>query len=141
MTPKIRVLFVDDDPAYRDLAAMMLEKVDSSIDVLTEGDPSNVPHRLTDESIDCVVSDYQMPGMDGLQLCERIREVHPEVPFFLFTSFEGGEVIEAALETGATDYIRKESGIEHFKLLANRVVKAVEHHRLRNQLTTQESEA
>lgn len=141
MNREICVLFVDDDPAYQDLTAMMLEKVTQRLTVLTEGDPNEVQDRLHAEPIECIVSDYQMPGLDGLQLLERIREDHPEMPFFLLTSVDDCDVIEAALATVATDYIRKESGIEHFKLLANRVVNAVEHHRLRSRIVATESQA
>lgn len=127
----IEVLYVDDDPALRDLTAEMLERVHPAISVRTESDPTSVPGHLTEESIDCLVSDYHMPEMDGLELYDRVRDAHPDVPFFLFTNNDQPELIETALDAGVTDYVEKQPGIAHYKLLANRITNAVQHHRTR----------
>lgn len=140
MSPDITVLFVDDDAALRDITAETLERLVPTITVSTESTPTAVSERLAEESLDCIVSDYQMPRMDGLQLCEQVRSEHPDIPFFLFTSIDDRDVIEEALASGATDYIWKAPGIEHYKLLGNRIVNAVQHYRLRNRLVAMESE-
>lgn len=141
MTPDIRVLFVDDYLAYRDLTATMLEKVAPNIAVLTEGRPTAVENRLREESIDCVVSSYELPGMNGLQVCESVREEHPKLPFFLLTAYDVDEILDRALTKGVTDYVQKEAGVNHFKLLANRVVNAVEHNRLQDRVIELEAGA
>lgn len=139
MIDPIRVLCVDDDAAIRDLTAEFLERVTPRITVRTAADPTAVPARVKNEDIDCLVSDYQMPTMDGLELCKRVRREHPDMPFFLFTSNTDRSLIEEALAVGATDYIEKASGIEHYTLLANRITNAVQHHRTRMRLADQAS--
>lgn len=141
MCEEIRVLYVDDNAALRDLTAELLEKVSPSITILTESDPESVQAQITAESIDCVVSDYQMPGYDGLELLEDVRAEFENLPFFVFTSNGDRAVIEAALDAGATDFIEKATGIEHYKLLANRITNAVRHHRDRQRIAELEAQS
>ena len=140
MAEDILVLFVDDDPALRDLTAEFLERVNEAITVQLEADPRAVPERLEEKPVDCIVSDLQMPSMNGIELCQHIRRDYPMLPFFIFTSVDDGCTIERALEAGATDYIEKAGGIEHYKLLAHRISNAVQHHRARDRLADLEPE-
>lgn len=140
MCEKIRVLFVDDSAPMRDLTAEFLEKVSPLITVYDESDPESVQSRIEADAIDCIVSDYEMPGYDGLELCADVREEFEHLPFFLFTSNGDPAVIEDALEAGVTDYIEKSTGIEHYKLLANRITNAVHHHRDQQRIAELEAE-
>ena len=139
MSEEIRVLYVDDSAPMRDLTAELLERVDSSITVHAVSDPEAVESLIEEEFIDCIVSDYEMPSYDGLELCRDIRAEFEDLPFFLFTSKHERAVIEAALDAGATDYIEKSTGIEHYKLLANRITNAVHHHRDRQRIADLEN--
>ena len=123
------MLHVDDDPAFRDLTAEFLGQVDGAIAVESESDPTVVPSRVKTEPIDCVVSDLEMPRRDGLELCRLVRDEHATLPFVLFTNRQGEAVIERAMEAGATDYLRKETGTHHYTLLANRIRLLVSRHR------------
>lgn len=125
----VRVLHVDDDPAVLDLTADFLERLDGEMTLLSETDPRAVPERLETEDIDCVISDKRMPECDGVELCRRVREDHPDLPFVLFTSERRDGVLEEAMEAGATDFVAKEPGVEQYELLADRVREAVRDHR------------
>lgn len=129
MVDSIQVLHVDDDSAFRDLAAELLERADDSITVYSESDPTAVPACIEAEPIDCIVSDFDMPECDGLELCHRVRREYPEFPFVLFTNRTGAEIVDRAMSAGATDYIQKETGTHHYELLANRITLAVTRHR------------
>jgi len=135
----IRVLHVDDDAEFADLTREFLEREHDRLTVATAHDARAGLDRLAETDFDCVVSDFQMPGLDGLEFFEAVREDHPEVPFVLFTG-EGSESIAAdAVSAGVTDYLQKRSGTEQFALLANRIVKAVERADARRAVTeTQE---
>jgi PleD family two-component response regulator len=137
----LQVLHIDDDATLRDLTAELLERVDDGVTVRSESDPTAVPGRIKAEPIDCVVSDYRMPEMDGLELCQRVRETHSDIPFFLFTTEYSEEVVDRAMSFGVTDYIQKESGTTHYKLLAHRIRNAVRHHRIRERIRQLEDPA
>lgn len=125
----IRVLHVDDDPAFARLADTSLGEMDDRIEVRSETDPTAVLDRLSDGDVECVVSDYRMPEIDGLALLERVREEHPSLPFVLFTGQGSERIASRAISAGVTDYVSKDGGIEQFELLANRIRGAVEQRR------------
>lgn len=139
MAHDVRVLHVDDDPALLDLTADILERVDDDVRVLSESDPTAVLERLEREPVDCVVSDLRMPECDGFELCERVRRIHPDLPFFVFTSESGGGLVDRAMAVGATDFIEKDPGIDQYKLLVNRIERSVEHHRARKRIVELET--
>ena len=125
----IGVLHVDDDPDITEVAAKFLEREDPRLAVATESKPSTALDRLVDETFDCVVSDYDMPRMDGLEFFEAVRGRHPDVPFVLFTGKGSEAVAGEAVSAGVTDYLQKESSTEQYRLLANRITNAVDQSR------------
>jgi len=128
---RARLLYVDDDPDFAALAADMLERADDRLDVTVVHDADSGLERLGGDSVDCVVSDYDMPGRTGLEFLRAVRESHPELPFVLFTGKGSEEVASEALRAGATDYLRKGGTNDRYELLANRVLNAVEQYRAR----------
>lgn len=120
----IRVLAVDDDQSLVELTAASLERHDDRLRVSTETDPTVATDRVDSGRFDCVICDYEMPRLDGLEVLSAVREVDPDIPFILFTGQESDDIAEAALDAGVTDYLRK-GGPERYDLLANRVTNAV----------------
>jgi len=129
----ITVLHVDDDPQIGDLVATFLERVSDDISVVTESNAVAALDRLGDGSIDCIVSDYQMPNTDGLELLEIIRERYPDMPFILFTGQGSEEIASEAIAAGVTDYMQKGTGTDQYEVLANRVENAVDQYRTEQQ--------
>ena len=124
----IRVLHVDDDPAFLELAGEMLQRTDEPLDVTTETDPRAALERLASSSFDCVVSDYEMPQMDGLEFLRHVREDHSQLPFVLLTGKGSEEIASEAISAGVTDYLQKGPREDQYTLLANRIVNSAEHH-------------
>lgn len=117
----VNVLHVDDDSDLVDLAAEFLTREDESFTVKTETDPTAVPDRLEDERVDCIISDYEMPEVDGLELVGRIRSVDASVPFILFTG-QGSEAVAAeAINSGVDAYIQKGGSQSKYTVLASHV--------------------
>lgn len=108
---EIRVLHVEDDAAFADLVATYLERERESFTVVTETDPREVLDRLEETPVDCVVSDYEMPHLDGLDVLEAIRERYPDLPFVLFTGQGSEEIASEAISAGVTEYLQKRGGI------------------------------
>lgn len=69
--------------------------------------PEEALARLQTGSYDCIVSDYQMPRLNGIELAKKIRELS-DIPFILYTGRASEEVVETAFEVGINDYLRKE---------------------------------
>jgi PAS domain S-box-containing protein len=124
----ITVLHVDDDPDVLDITATFLQRADRRFEVVTETDPDAALDRL-DGGVDCVVSDYQMPAMDGLAFLDAVRDEAPELPFVLFTGKGSEEIASDAISAGVTDYLQKRTGTDQYEILANRIANAVDRHR------------
>ncbi len=129
MNRAIHVLHVDDNAAFRDLTAGFLERVSDHIRVHSIADPTAVLNTLDVDLIDCVVSDYKMPEMNGIELCWDVRVTHPDLPFFLFTSYNDTDIIDQAEAAGATAYLEKEPGIDQYTVLANHITTTVDTYR------------
>jgi PAS domain S-box-containing protein len=125
----IRVLLVDDDDAVAELTATYLERSSGDIEAIVETCPDAALDHVTDGGVDCVVSDYEMPEMDGLAFLAEVREIDPDLPFILFTGKGSEEIASEAISAGVTDYLQKETGTEQYEVLANRVENAVAQHR------------
>ena len=125
----IDVLHVDDNVDLAEMVARSLEREDSRLAVTTEQGAAAALDRLAGGTFDCVVSDYEMPRMDGLEFFGAVRERHPDVPFILFTGKGSEAVAGEAVSAGVTDYLQKESSTEQYRLLANRITNAVDQSR------------
>ena len=124
----ISVLHVDDQPTFGNMVESYLEKLNDDIVVHTETDPRAAIDHLESGTVDCIVSDYEMPELDGLQFLRAVRETYPNLPFILFTGRGSEEVATEAIDRGVSFYLQKD-GNESYELLANRVRHAVEHAR------------
>ncbi len=130
----IHVLHVDDNPDLGDLTATFLERDDDRFTVETATGAGEALEMVSDHPPDCIVSDYNMPGMDGLEFLEAVRAEYPDLPFVLFTGKGSEEVASDAISAGATDYLQKQSGAEQYQLLANRITNAVRQYRSEEKL-------
>ncbi|WP_340098343.1 PAS domain S-box protein [Salinibaculum salinum] len=121
----MEVLHVDDEPDFADLTATFLEREDHQFTVETATTGDDGLERIDDRRPDCIVSDYNMPGMNGLEFLQAVRERYPDLPFILFTGKGSESIASDAISAGVTDYLQKGSGTERYELLANRIRNAV----------------
>ena len=131
---RVVVLHVDDDAAFVETAASVLERVDERMTVVTATGTAEATTILDDREIDCIVSDYEIDARTGLELLDDVRERCPDLPFVLFTGKGSEEVASDAISRGVTDYLQKETGKEQFEVLANRIDNAVSRYRSQREL-------
>lgn len=131
----INVFYVEDNKQLRDLLATVLPQECTEIRVETLPTPRDALENLTSTAPDCIVSDYEMPGMDGIEFLRNVRESYPDLPFILYTGKGSETVASEAISAGVTDYLQKESSPEHYELLATRIETAVDKHRTETELT------
>jgi PAS domain S-box-containing protein len=117
----ISVLHLDDDADFLELTHDFLARETAPITIAWETDPEAGLRRLATETFDCVVTDYKMGRLNGLELFDHIRADHPDLPVVFFTGKGSEEIAVEAIRRGVTDYIPKQTGSEQFSLLANRI--------------------
>ncbi|MDZ7702373.1 MAG: PAS domain S-box protein [Halobacteriales archaeon] len=125
----ITVLLVDDEPDVAATTREFLEHEAPRLEVETVGTATQGLERLEAGGVDCIVSDFEMPGRDGIQFLEAVRSRGYDLPFLLFTGRGSEEVAADAISAGATDYLQKSPGNEQYTMLANRLEQAVERRR------------
>jgi len=131
---QIRVLHVDDEPDFADLTGTFLEREDDRFTIETATSADDGLEIINDRPPDCVVSDYNMPSMDGLEFLQAVREDNPNLPFILYTGKGSEAVASEAISLGVTDYLQKGSGTGQYELLANRISNAVEQHQAKRRV-------
>jgi PAS domain S-box-containing protein len=102
----ISLLYVDDEPDLLDLCKLFLEK-EGDFTVATVTSAMEGLQILAEGMTDAIVSDYQMPGMDGIEFLKVVRKEFKEIPFILFTGKGREEVVIEAIENGADFYLQK----------------------------------
>ena len=102
---------------------------DDRITFRTATTPNEGLELLNNHGIDCIVSEYDMPGRDGLSFLETVREEYPNLPFIFYTNKDFETVVSKTISTGSTDYVPKGSSTEHFAFLAQRIITATEQQR------------
>jgi two-component system, NtrC family, response regulator AtoC len=131
-----RLLVVDDDPAMCSMLEAGLAK--HGLAVTSCGTGAAALELLVTEDFDAVVTDLQMSGMSGLELCERIVASRPDVPVVVIAAFGSLDTAIAAIRAGAYDFIPKAFRTELLKIAVDR---AIQHRALRAEVKRLRREA
>jgi len=125
----ISVLFVDDEPVLVDIGRLFLKRAgDFSVTGVLSG--QEAVRLLQENTYDVIISDYQMPGMNGIELLRFVRKQCGDIPFILFTG-RGDEAIAGdAVNTGVDFYVQKGGDPKlQFADIAHKIETAVERRR------------
>jgi two-component system response regulator RpfG len=112
------ILIVDDQSTGRRLLGELMRKIDDDVRVIDVGDAERALDWARGEVCDLVLTDYKMPGIDGVEFTRRLRRLpgYREVPLVMITIVEDKAICYEALEAGATDFLTKP--VDHFECLA-----------------------
>ena len=124
-----RILIVDDDQNMCELLEADLSRRGFQISCFTSANEAF--HALQEKEFDTVLTDLQMPGMDGLDLCNRIVLNRPDVPVIVITAFGSMETAIKAMRAGAYDFVTKPVEMD---ILALTLERAVKHRLLQEQV-------
>ncbi|MFA4859462.1 GAF domain-containing protein [Methanoregula sp.] len=102
----ISVLYVDDDPVLLDIGKLYLEQ-SGTIQVEILDSASTALEKIRTTRYDAVVSDFQMPEMDGIAFLKAVRAEYPFLPFIIFSGKAREDIIIEALNNGADHYSQK----------------------------------
>lgn len=101
-----KILAVDDEPDMLKLLSMIVrEKTQHQI--VTTNNPLEAIEIVKQGSIDMVIADLKMPGLDGSELLDAVREVNKDIPVVIITAFATEEAAAETLEKGGFDFIIK----------------------------------
>jgi signal transduction histidine kinase len=130
-----QILIVDDDVALLQALpqALFLRMQDTKVD--TSDSASKALELIQEHDYDAIVSDIKMPGMDGLTLLAKIRELRPDTPTLLITGHGEHDLAVQALRGGAYDFIQKPIDRDYFVAALQR---AIQTHQLRQQVREQQ---
>ncbi|MFA4848521.1 MAG: response regulator [Methanoregula sp.] len=122
----ISLLFVDDEPSLLDIGKIFLERT-PGITVTTADSAASALQEMERTPFDAIVSDYQMPGMDGIAFLQEVRSRSLTLPFILFTGKGREEIVITALNSGADYYLQKGGDPRsQYAELAHKVKRSVE---------------
>lgn len=135
---KISVLYIDDEPALVEIGKIFLER-GGNIAVTPATSAEEGLSLLAGGAIDGVVSDLQMPGMDGIELLREVRRRYGPLPFIIFTGKGREEAVIEALNAGVDYYLQKGGAPKpQFAELENSLIQAVEKRRIARALEESE---
>ena len=122
----IRILYVDDNPDDREFVSINLPRISREIRVQSVANASDAITALRAGDHDCVVSDLDMPGMNGLELLRTLRDSGDDTPFVFFSTHEFEDLTDVMMLAGAQACETKGIGREQFVRLLNTIRKATQ---------------
>jgi PAS domain S-box-containing protein len=134
----LSVLYVDDEEMLLDIGKLFLERSgDCSVDIAISARKGI--EQMGNKTYDAIVSDYQMPGMDGIEFLKNIRATST-IPFILFTGKGREEVVIEAINSGADFYLQKGGDPKsQFVELKHKILQAVNRRRTEDELRKSET--
>jgi len=115
----LKLLYVEDNQDAREMTSMILEDYFDSIVVAVDGLDGLT--KFQDNDIDIVITDINMPKMDGLEMCGKIREIDDEVPLIILSAHNEESFFTQSIQTGVNGYLLKPIDIDQLTNLIFRV--------------------
>lgn len=122
MAPHYHLLIVDDEKNAREGLKWALENDEFKVDIAVGGQEA-LDH-ISRNRTDLVVTDLKMPGMDGLELLERVKAEDPSIEVIMITAHSTVETAVEAMKQGASDYQTKPIRLDELKLVIQRVLRS-----------------
>ena len=119
--PPVRVLVVDDDKAICEFMETFLTK--DGFEVTTLSDPALAAVEVKEGGYHLVVLDLMMPGLDGVEVLERIRKIDTDVAVVIFTGYPSLDSAVKSMKLDAVDYLKKPFNPEEFREVIDRVMR------------------
>ena len=129
-TESTTILVVDDDSFVREMLSMILETSGYAV-ATAENGAAAFRQCMEGERADLIISDMNMPEMNGIELIRKLRENSVDTPLIILTGNNEISVAVEALNSGATDYLLKDENIQDTVILS--VEKSLEKYRLKKQ--------
>jgi len=114
------VLIVDDEKNIRLTLSQALEVLEVETDTAANGEEALA--KLKGKEFSLILLDLKMPGMDGMEVLRRVREIRPDIRVIILTAYGTVESAVEAMKLGAADFIQKPFAPEEIRELVSRVL-------------------
>jgi two-component system, chemotaxis family, chemotaxis protein CheY len=119
-----KVLIVDDEAHIRKYLSLIVKRLGHPV-ILEAQNGEEALMQYDTHTPDIVLLDVNMPGMDGIQALEKLREAHPKAVVVMLTSLAARNVVERCVELGAVNFLRKDTPKE---AIAKIIAETIEAH-------------
>ena len=116
----MKILLVDDDEWIRDSLSLFFEA--EGCNLRTFETAEEAMETVTQQAYDIVISDYKLPGMDGLEFLRRVKEKQPNAFEILITAYANYEILKEAKMMGVKDIIPKPFSSEDVEMSLSRII-------------------
>jgi len=124
----IKLLHVDDDTQFLYLLKELLETINKSFNVHSCSSAEEALGLLRDQHFDFIISDYMMPGMNGVEFAQQVRS-NSNTPLIIYTGHGSADLAERAYEAGVNDFMTKSLDSAGVRTLSKRIMTMVGSHR------------
>jgi DNA-binding NtrC family response regulator len=114
------ILIVDDEKNIRLTLSQALETLGTQIDAAANGEEALA--KLREKEFGLILLDIRMPGMDGIEVLRRVREIRPDIRVIMITAYGTVESAVEAMKLGAVDFLQKPFDPEEIRELVSRVM-------------------
>lgn len=125
----LNILYVEDDELLRNSTAELFSNYFNSVEVAIDGNDGYEKYKLyfdeTGQNYDIVISDINMPIMDGLEMCSKVREITFDQSIILVTAFNETSYLHKAIEIGIDGFLTKPIETEQLKSVLYKTTQAV----------------
>lgn len=117
-----RVVIVEDSPGFRTVLHALLRTRCGVTVVAEAGDGATGLACVREHVPDAVITDFQMPGTDGIEMTRALRRDHPDLPVIMLTGFPGPELMQEAFDAGVSAFLDKGSAVAQLPDLLREVL-------------------
>jgi len=131
----VKIIHVDDEPFVLEITREILQSFDRDVEMKGYTSPKEAIEMVKRTEPDCVLSDFNMPEMDGIEFTRRLRE-YSKIPVVMYSNLSDEGVTCEAFEAGVDDFVMKQdnSDSEHYVVLMKRIKNVVDRYRVKKQL-------
>ncbi len=115
------ILIIDDEPKMAGILKRVLTK--QGYEVVTTSKPEQGLTILQSQPVQIILCDLKMPGMDGIEVLERAKQIQPQAEFIMMTAYATAQTAVESMKKGAYDYLIKPFPLDELKILLARVLK------------------
>ncbi len=120
----IRLLYVEDDPLSREFVMEILKEIFPHIVVAVDG--VDGLHKFNENDIDLIITDINMPNMNGFEMIEQIREEDRDISIVILSAYNESDYFTKGIEQGVDGYLLKPFDLDQFLAILNNVIKGIQ---------------